>query len=430
MTAGPSIYASTQGGARAWADGFAWLWRLGEVHDAPTKDAIGIGLEAEAAKLESLVDSADLAAAVVIAGGAGPATGSLPARRLVSGVAAFGGSKVQGDFVLFERGPAAVRSSLGTHAIRRGNLLVVGLDPEHGWGRLDSFWAYEAIHALATELAATPLKRLPAIGALRLDDTPGTAQHQLENRAKSDSRQHRRIRRTAQRLSSAGAVLNVAVAAEAMSDGERVPLEQVWPASVRELRAGIEAGAFETVCHGLLHLDTGALERSEIEFREFATLDAAEAGRRLDLALAWQERHLARPSSFVAPAWSYGPFGDEEAAKRGLARWYRARPGPVFDDERLYETLLGALPGLHRLDFSPLQRLADVGIPPIVAMHGALLDSRLENYRRPREAITLLRLFARRDVRRLMDLDGIRWLGATEFMAALRAHGAGHSEPA
>lgn len=428
MIGAPSIYASPDGGAREWAEGFAWLWRLGEVRDGPVADAIGIGLEAEAEALESLVESGGLGAAVVIAGGAGPATGPVPARRRISGVADFGGSRVEGDFVLFEDGPAAVRSGLGIHAIRRGNLLVLGLDPEHGWGRLDSFWAYETIHDLTTELATEPLQRLPAIGALRLDDTPGTAQHQLEGRAKSDGRQHHRIRRTARRLSSAGAVLNVAVTAEAMREGRRVPLEQVWPESVRALRAGIEAGAFETVCHGLLHLDTGALERSEIEFREFATLDAAEAGSRLDLALAWQERHLARPSSFVAPAWSYGPFGDEEARKRGLARWYRARPGPVFDDERLYETLLGALPGLHRLDFSPLQRLAAIGIPPIVAMHGALLDSRLENYRKPREAITLLRLFLRRDVRRLMDLDGIRWLGATEFMAALRAHGAGRGE--
>ena len=276
---------------------------------------------------------------------------------------------------------------------------------------------------------AEPLTMLPAVGALRRDDVPGTAQHQLEGRAKSDRRQRRTIRRTAKRLGASGAVLNIAVVAEALEGDRRVPLDRVWPDSVGALGEGVESGAYEPVCHGLLHLDTDALSRSEIEFREFANLDAAEAGSRLDRGLAWQERHLARPSSFVAPAWSYGPAGDEEARKRGLVRWYRARPGPVLEDGRLFETLDGALPGIHRLDYSPLQRLAAIGIPPIVAMHGALLDARPMTLRGLRELPSILRLVLRRDLTRLMALDGIRWLGASELVAELEAHAARGGDP-
>jgi hypothetical protein len=217
-------------------------------------------------------------------------------------------------------------------------------------------------------------------------------------------------------------VLNVAVAAEALDTNRRVPLDRVWPRSVRALRAGIESRVFEPVCHGLLHLDTEALDRGEVEFREFASLDAAEAGRRLDLALAWQERHLGRPTTFVAPAWAYGPAGEEEAAARGLVRWHRARPGPVLQEGRLHETLIGELPGIHELDYSPLQRLAAAGVPPMIAMHGALLDARTVHLAPRRNPLLFARLWLKRDVTRIMRLAGIRWVGAEEFVATLRGH--------
>jgi hypothetical protein len=221
----------------------------------------------------------------------------------------------------------------------------------------------------------------------------------------------------------ARAVLNVAVAAQALDDGHRVDLDRVWPRSVRALHAGVERGSFEPVCHGLLHLDTEALEHGEVEFREFARLDADEAGRRIDRALAWLERNLGPAQTFVAPAWSYGPAADGEAAKRGLVRWHRPHPGPLLEHGRLRETLIGALPGIHGLDYSPLVRLAAVGVPPILAMHGALLDSRLQSLSLRNNPITLARLFARRDVTRLIALPGIRWCGVEELLALLGAHG-------
>ena len=328
---------------------------------------------------------------------------------------------------LLERGEPAAESSLGIHAAVDSGVLYLGYDPDRDWGRLDSFWAFEAAAAYLRE-RAVELTLLPPIGALRLDDIPGIALHQLQDRAKPDRRQALRIRRTSTRLRAAGAVLNVAVSAEALDDGARVPLDRVWPRSVEALHDGVERGAYEPVCHGLLHLDTDALERGEVEFREFGSLDAAEAGRRLDLALAWQERHLARPTTFCAPAWTYGEAGDEQAAARGLVRWYRASPGPVLSDGRLRETLIGELPGIHELDYAPLQRLAAVGVPPIVAMHGALLDSRMVHLSPRRNPVLLARLLLKRDVTRIMRLSGIRWLGAAEFVAALERHADGGAE--
>lgn len=418
-----SLYAAADSPVRNWAGGFAWLWGLGAVRDDPSSDAVGFGAGAEATELQRLIGEGRLRGAIVTASTPGPAAGILPARRAVAGRAEFAGGTTVGAELIAVEAAADVRcrSSLGVHAVRSGDVLVLGIDPEASWGRVDAFWAYELIHAHLEELLGRLPRRLPAIGALRLDDTPGTAQHQLEGRAKGDRRQRRRIRRSARRFAAAGAVLNVAVAAEALDGERRVPIERVWPGAIAALREAIEIGGFAPVCHGLLHLDTDALARGEVEFREFASLDAAEAGRRLDVALAWQEEHLGRrPSSFVAPAWSYGEHGVGAAEDRGLITWHRSRPGPLLEGDRLYESLFGALHGLDGLDYSPLQRLAAIGIPPIVAMHGALLDSRLAELKRPGAAPTLLRLFIKRDVRRLIGLAGIRWLATDEFVAALR----------
>ena len=421
-----ALHARPGSEAEAWAEGLAWLWRLGAVEPVPGPNAIGVGTESEAAELSRLVQAGELRGAIVAVRAPGDAAG-IPARR-VSGVASFGpGARVAGEFVLLERGEPAAESSLGVHAAVDSGVLYLGYDPDRDWGRLDSFWAFEAAAAYLRE-RAVELTLLPPIGALRLDDIPGIALHQLQDRAKPDWRQALRIRRTSTRLRAAGAVLNVAVSAEALDDGARVPLDRVWPRSVEALHDGVERGAYEPVCHGLLHLDTDALERGEVEFREFGSLDAAEAGRRLDLALAWQELHLARPTTFCAPAWTYGEAGDEQAAARGLVRWYRASPGPVLSDGRLRETLIGELPGIHELDYAPLQRLAAVGVPPIVAMHGALLDSRMVHLSPRRNPVLLARLLLKRDVTRIMRLPGIRWLGAAEFVAALERHADGRAE--
>lgn len=419
------LYAAAGSGARDWARGLAWLWRLGEVGTEPAPGAVGFGLAEEAVELAALVAAGRLRGAVVAVDVAGGAAGPLPASRRISGPVRFdGGSRVRGEFTVFaeDGGTVAARSSGGAHAVTRDGVLILGHDPDAEWGNLSAFWAPEAVAAYLQGLGI-PLRFLPPVGALRLDDVPATAQLQLEGRAHSDEQQARRIAETARAFATAGAVLNVAVVAAALdADGEVVPLHEAYPRSVLELRAAIDAGDYEPVCHGYLHLDPGSFAAGEIEFREFSRIDAAAAASRLDRALAWQREHLAEPTTFVAPAWSYGPAGDAEGARRGLVRWYRARPGPLLEDDRLYETLIGELPGIAGLDYSPLQRLARVGIPPMIAMHGALLDARLGPLRNPRGLISLARLFLRRDVRRLIALDGIRWVGVSEFVAALAAH--------
>lgn len=414
--------------AAGLASALAWLWRLGFVDDETgggASKAIAFGTLEELPRLEELVQTGELAAAVVTVSGDVPAEAGAPAGRTVKGIAEIGGSRAEDEFTVLETGTeATVASALGIHAAARGYVLFLGFDPVEGWGRLSSFWAYEEIARFAEQRAGARLRKLPPIGCLRLDDIPGTALHQLQERAKDDRRQQRKIRRLASSLQRAGAVLNVAVVAQAMEDGERVPLERVWPESVRRLGDGVRSGVYEPVLHGLIHLDLEALERGEVDHREFSSLDAEGAGDHIDRALEWQSRHLARPTNFVAPGWAYGVAGDEQGAARGLVRWHRAVPGPLLADGRLHESLIGELYGLHRLDYSPLQRLAAVGIPPMIAMHGALLDTRLPNLKRSRDLLSLSRLMLRRDVTRLMGLDGIRWVGATELISELEAHAA------
>ena len=79
---------------------------------------------------------------------------------------------------------------------------------------------------------------------------------------------------TARLFEKAGAKLNVAVVAAALDEERRVvPLDQVYPRSVAALHDAVEAGAYEPVCHGYLHLDPGSFEAGEVEFREFGTID-------------------------------------------------------------------------------------------------------------------------------------------------------------
>jgi hypothetical protein len=57
----------------------------------------------------------------------------------------------------------------------------------------------------------------------------------------------------------------------------------------------------------------------------------------------------------------------------------------------------------------------------MIAMHGLLLDSRLQNLRRTRDIRTLIRLLARRDLTRLVRLPAVRWVGVEEFVRILDA---------
>ena len=173
----------------------------------------------------------------------------------MSGVARFaGGDRVRGEFTLFEGGHPVVESSLGAHAVRDGATLLLGADVASWWGRLEYHWVLEALEAFVTDVLGRAPVKLPPVGVVRLDDAPGTAQHQMQGDAKPDSRQSSRLRSLRVAYGSAGARLNVAVTAEALDGGGRVPLDEVWPDSVAQLRAGVAEESFEPVCHGLLHL--------------------------------------------------------------------------------------------------------------------------------------------------------------------------------
>ena len=404
------------------AGALGWLWRL-PVREQPDPSLVGIGGAGEADELAARTRGGELAAAVVFAAGTGPATEALPARRTLEGVARLApGAALAGSFTVFDRGTPVVASNLGAHAVTDAKLLFVGFDPVAGWGRLGLGWALAAVQDLIVQAIERPLLQLPALGCLRFDDLPGTAQQQLQDTAKSDARVRRRVARLRSVYARAGAKLSIAVAARGLADGAPVPTDDVWPEATAELARGVADGTFEPVCHGLLHYDdTG--EGDRVEPREFLTLDRQEAGRRLDLALEWIRDRLGEPHTFVAPAWGYSEGALAAAAERGLPAWHRAAPEPLLVKRNPRETLIGAggLGGVHRLDYGSLVRLAQVGLPPTPVLHGGLLDDRLTS-RLIRDAVGYARLLLRRDALRLPEVEGVRWIGAGELVERLGAH--------
>ena len=406
------------------ASSLAWLWRLGPVRSTPTRDAVALGTVEEAGELAGLLDAGRLAGVVLLATGAGPAADGVPERQVISGVARFGRrARVSGDFTVFRDGSPAARSSLGVHAVRDGRTLVLGVDPATAWTQLRAFWSLRALADFLAELLERPLVTLPPVGCARVDDLPGTAQLQVEGRAKPDWRQQARIRLLRAVYGRAGARLNVAVASGALRDGEKVRLDEVWPRSTAVLAAGVRAGAFEPVCHGWLHLDPDELERGHVQFREFLELDEAEAGRRLDAAVAWQEETLgARPATFVAPAWGYSEGTLAAAAARSLPAWQRPALVPLLHRGNPHESVDSGFRGMQKLDFEPFTAMAALGLPPTPVLHGGLFDLRMGQLRADRDLVTLLRLLAWRDILRLPRVRGVRWVGAGELMGLLRDH--------
>jgi hypothetical protein len=411
--------------ARPIATALAWLWRLEPVLDEERSNAVGIGSAEEAPALARLVRRGRLRAAVIFVGEGNTATGDVPSHVRVRGVARFPDARVSGTFTVFREGESLLRSSLGDHAVLARGLLFLGAEPS-GWGRVSQFWALPLLARFLVQTLDRPLALLPPIGCVRLDDVPGTAQHQLEGRAHADAGMARRLERAAADYRRVGARLVVAVASSALLDGREVPLDEVWPRSVAALRCGVDAGVFELACHGTLHLDTDALAAGAVDPREFARLSADEAGRRLDRAMEWLRRCVGEPASFVAPAWAYSPGALAAARERGIPTWKPPQAGPLLDGCDLHETLADSLRGIVGLDYRFLARLAAVGVPPTVVLHGRLLDHRLATLSLGRDMLTLARLFLRRDLARIPRVRGVRWVGTAELVKALAAHAAVH----
>jgi len=406
------------------AKAVAWLWRLGPLTDTPDPSAVGVGSQEDAPELDALVKAGRLAGAVIFVTRPGPKAGAVPNRHRVTGVASFGARKrVSGQFCVLDSGEPVVRSSIGAHAVRDRNWMVVGADPGTSWGSLDGFWVLPALDDFLADVLDRPLVMLPPLGWVRYDDLPGTAYHQVSGTDKPDREVRKRVEKAARLFADHDSVLNIAIASRALAEGEEVAIDEVWPESVAAIGDGLEAGALEAVCHGHLHLNTDAWAAGEISPREFEGVDAQEAGRRLDLALEWFERSLAlRPRTFVAPTWAYSRGLLTALAERELPAWLPSSPGPLISDGNGHETLISALEGLHRLDYGPLGDLAMAGLPPTVVVHGGLFDARPFELRKLREAPTTARLVVRRDLFRFPWVAGVRWIGAGELLERLRGH--------
>jgi hypothetical protein len=419
---GGCLYAAGDPAASRFAQGLAWLWRLGTVLGSPAPATVGVGGLSDADALFLAVERDELAGAIVFAPEPGAQVGAVPARRPSSGPTSFGAlGTVAGDYPVFESGSSVVASAAGPHAVLCEGVLVLAVDPEQEWGGLGMAWMLDAVRSYLVGRLSRPLVMLPRIGMLRLDDLPGTAHQQLIGRAKSDRRQHRRLRRYVRAFKRAGATLNVAVPAEAMRDGVRVPLDLVWPKSIAVLKQGVEEGAVEPVGHGVLHLDTARLAEGEVEFREFAHLDLDEAGRRIDQCREWQARALGAGRTFVAPAWAYSEGALAALSDRGLPFFKRCGPGRIFEGDAMHETLISGK-GNFRLDYRPLTALAEAGLPPTVVLHGTVFDGRRASLDLPRDLAAGLRLVLGRDIARLPGIEGVSWVGAGTYHEALRLH--------
>lgn len=417
------LYARPGTPHAALAGALAWLWRLPPAATEPEPGAVGLGGPEDATELAGLVAHERLAGAALLAWGEGPPDGPLPARTRITTHARVDGALVHGDFTVFpdDFGRAAVRSNVGVHAVRDGGLLVLGTDTGD-WGNLAFHWVLPALADFIGQRLGRTLALLPPIGCMRMDDAPGTAELQLAGLAKSDGRERRRIQGIVRTLRRTGSTLVVAVAARALAEGKSAPIEQIWPEGIEALAEGVRAGVLEPACHGLLHLDEAAHAEGRVDPREFLNVSREEAGRMLDHATEWMTVTLARPRSFIAPAWGYSEGALAAAAERGLPTWLWAEPGPLLEGLRLRETLEDGLPGLYRLDYAPLEKMAAVGVPPTVVFHGRLLDGRVERLREARDFGSLARLVPRRDLERIAALRGVRWVGAEELVDRLTAH--------
>ena len=406
-----------------FAGAIAWLWRL-PVSTQAANAHVGLGTIEDAGELAGLLSAGELAGVAVLGVRPGPDQGSLPGRQRVDGVACFElGAATRGQFtILHGQGEAVVRSSLGVHALRDQRWLTLGTDPLSSWGTVQDFWMLPALAEFLADILGRPMAMLPPLGLLRYDDVPGTAAQQLNGTDKPDRRVERRVRRFFGRVRAAGAKVNLAVASRALVDGEEAPLDQVWPRSVAALAAGVAGGIAEPIAHGYLHLDREASGEGAAEPREFARLGREEAGRRIGATLEWAEASLgSRPASFVAPNWTYSAGTLEALAEIGLPAWLPIRIGPLVDGPNVRESLVSTIDGLSRLDYRPLELLAGSGLPPTLAIHGGLIDARLEPLRSLREAPTLARLALRRDLARLPGIS-VRWVGAGDLIERLRAH--------
>ncbi len=386
-----------------------WLWR-------PSGGRVGIGAVNERETLSARVERGELTGAVVFD----------PEARKARGEARFeNGMRLRGSFgVLDDRGEAWARSSLGVHAAVDGNLLTIAA-PAHGeWGTLRFAWVADALARFVSDRLEFKLRKLPPIGCIRIDDIPGTAEFQLDERAKGDRTQTNLARALSKAAKANDAVLNIAVACEALGDTKQpVPLQQVWPRAINALRTGVEAGALEPVCHGLLGLVPEALERGEIDFHEYEPLDERQALDTLRRVKEWQRSNLGEAPTFVAVDWTYGKGARFAAARLGLVSWLKPEPAPLAEPGAVRETLVGTLDGIAGVDFSPLETLARAGVPPTVTLHGRSLDRRRETFDLPRDAIALASALRKRDIFRMLELDGVKWLGAKEWTETVEAHG-------
>ena len=202
-----------------------------------------------------------------------------------------------------------------------------------------------------------------------------------------------------------------------------MPLDQVWPDSIAALRRGRHPGG------GGGGLPRPSPPRHRAARARRGRVQGVRPSRRggggppdRRRARGGRSRRSEGLRTFVAPGLGLqrgrpgrgrraGAFPASPAASRG----------ELYSPGLISETLKGGL-GISGLDYGPLPRLAALGLPPTLVLHGTMIDARTGRSASRKDLPTALRLYLRRDLSRLPAVSGLQWVGA----AGLR-RGAGRS---
>ena len=61
-------------------------------------------------------------------------------------------------------------------------------------------------------------------------------------------------------------------------------------------------------------------------------------------------------------------------------------------------------------------------MPPTLVFHGGLFDLRFALLRPAHDYVTLARLMLKRDIFRVPGIEGVKWIGASEYAELLHKH--------
>lgn len=196
--------------------------------------------------------------------------------------------------------------------------LLVGVDP---WqlGAPCCPMLYKILSNWLVQVAGIQHSIAKPYAIIRLDDLPTTAEEakrETPNAAldKRRSRVLKRLRKFAEHESIKFTLMYSSHLTE--GDGPPSKISSIMVKSIDEMRNGVRRGVFEIGSHGMIHLRGIPSDNALSDPREFLDLDERQTRMHLSESDAEISRlFLAKPESFVAPAWGYRPGVTKRVAR-------------------------------------------------------------------------------------------------------------------